>query len=292
MIIRQAVAEDASAILDLRRERRQWLQERGSDQWSVGLTEDGFLDRVSQSINDGATWVAVDDNGQVLACIAIDQWTNPGLWSDKELAEAVIVHRMITRRSAAGRGIGDMLLEHANRIAIASGRRWIRLDAWTTNTGLHRYYLDRGFRYVRTGPNISTSTALFEREAAVTVASTVQQVLGAGAGLAGDLAGNTLPPQHIHVIDDLIVQRPPALGEDPSLEISPDTTWRLWWEQDAWRIARPGTGGRTERADRDLGAFCQVLAWPSMPVLDQSSEYLLRHRDSDTCQAELVVATP
>lgn len=279
MIIRQALPEDMDTILELRRERREWLQDRGSDQWSVGLTDDGFAERVTQSIADGATWVAVEQD-QVLACIAIDQWTNPGLWTEDEIAESVIVHRMITRRSAAGRGIGDLLLEHADRIALASGRRWIRLDAWTTNSGLHRYYTDRGFRYVRTVPDhVSMSTALFEREAAVAIASTSRRLPD-----SGDPAGNTTPPQHFHVVDGLTVARPPALGTDPSLEINPETSWRMWWEQDAWRIARPGT--------RDLSTACTVLAWPNKPELDQSSQYLLRHRPGKACEAELAVAAP
>lgn len=292
MIIRQAAPEDVPAILELRRERREWLQEMGTDQWSVGLTDDGFVERVIQSVNDGATWVA-DDDGEVLACIAIDQWTNPGLWSADEIANAVIVHRMITRRSAAGREIGSMLLAYADRVAIAAGRKWIRLDAWTTNAGLHRYYRDRGFRFVRTVPDhVSKSTALFEREAAVIVASTVKQNSDPATGIAGDPAGNTTPPHHVHVIDGLLVQRPPALGSHSWLEVSANTTWRMWWEQNAWRIARPGTGGRNATFARDLSNYCEVLAWPDGPELDQSSEYLLRHRDGDTCEVELVVHTP
>jgi hypothetical protein len=39
----------------------------------------------------------------------------PGLWSQAELADAMIVHRVITRRSAAGQGIGEVLLAYADQ---------------------------------------------------------------------------------------------------------------------------------------------------------------------------------
>ncbi|MGH3755494.1 MAG: GNAT family N-acetyltransferase [Pseudonocardiaceae bacterium] len=171
MIIRRAVIDDLPTIVELRRERAAWLADIGSDQWSVGLTERGFRQRVQDSIQAGETWMATADDGRVVGTIAIDQWTNPGLWSQAELADAVIVHRMITRRCAAGQGIGQALLAHTDRFAIDAGRRWVRLDAWTSNHGLHRYYEHAGFRHVRTVADYpSRSTALFEREVSMSAA--------------------------------------------------------------------------------------------------------------------------
>lgn len=168
MIIRRATGDDLPTIVELRRERAVWLADLGSDQWSAGLTEQGFQQRVQDSIRAGQTWMAVADDSRALGTIAIDQWTNPGLWSPTELADAVIVHRMITARFAAGQGIGDALLAHTDWIALDAGRRWVRLDAWTSNHGLHRYYEHAGFRHVRTvTDHPSRSTALFEREVSV-----------------------------------------------------------------------------------------------------------------------------
>lgn len=45
-----------------------------------------------------------------------------------------------------------------------SGTRWLRIDVWTTNPALQRYYQGQGFRHVRTLANTDyPSGALFQR---------------------------------------------------------------------------------------------------------------------------------
>ena len=64
------------------------------------------------------------------------------------LAEwAVFVHRLITARKYAGRGLGAELIDWAGlRGQRLYGARWIRIDVWSTNQGLHDYYMKRGFQ--------------------------------------------------------------------------------------------------------------------------------------------------
>lgn len=162
--IEQAQLRDVGAIWMMRSDRAEWIADRGSDQWSdAGLDRDEFVDRVRTSIASGETWVLLE-GGDLLGTIALDQWATPGLWSEEELSDALIVHRMITSRNAAGRGIGSALLRHADRIAATQGLKWLRLDAWTSNYALHRYYQKQGFRHVRTVVHDSPSAALFERQ--------------------------------------------------------------------------------------------------------------------------------
>lgn len=64
--------------------------------------------------------------------------------------------------------LGDAILNWASLRAAAAGKKWIRLDTRRDNTGLHRYYLRRGFEHVRTvfPPRWRTeSGALFQRPA-------------------------------------------------------------------------------------------------------------------------------
>jgi len=174
VIIRQAHAHDLDTIVDLRAERAAWLAVQGSDQWSdAGLDHDTFRQRVADSIAASETWMAIGPDGTALGTIAIDHHADSGLWSDTETAAAVIVHRMITRLASAGQGIGKALLDPANQIARAQGRGWVRLDAWTTNTGLHQLYCSHGFRHVRTvHGHISPSAALFERSSGANQSAT------------------------------------------------------------------------------------------------------------------------
>jgi hypothetical protein len=60
--------------------------------------------------------------------------------------------------------LGSAILDWCGEEASSQGKPWLRLDAWTNNPDLHKYYLDRGFTLVRIvhGPDI-VSGALFER---------------------------------------------------------------------------------------------------------------------------------
>lgn len=263
MIIRQATASDLDTIIAMRQERSRWLAGQGSDQWQVGLTTDGFAERVRTSIAAGQTYMAVDEHGEVLGTIAIDTWTNPGLWSEQDLAESVIVHRMITWRHAAGQGVGNVLLELANKVALRAGRRWVRLDAWTSNNGLHDYYRSAGFRHVRTiDEHQSKSTALFEREAAVQLPVAVRRLADLGIGLADASA-----PAELYNVLGLQVRRPSALGDSPQLELISGDTWRLWSEAGDWLLAPIGRGYLA----------CAVVEWDLAAWLNEACEYVITH---------------
>ncbi len=77
---------------------------------------------------------------------------------------------MITDRSASGRGVGKMMLDHAETPARRDGRETLILDAWTSNPDLHAYYESQGFRQVRTVTDHYTPSAtLFERSVHISV---------------------------------------------------------------------------------------------------------------------------
>jgi GNAT superfamily N-acetyltransferase len=160
--IRPATPDDLEAILMLRLEAGDWLRERGTDQW-----QDPPRSAWVESIADGNAWLGVD-GGQVVATITVDEYADPELWTAGDRPrDALYVHRMIVARQAAGRELGSALLAHAEHLAAEAGKRLLRLDAWSSNTDLHRYYLDRGWTHVRTLelPHRG-SGALFEREVA------------------------------------------------------------------------------------------------------------------------------
>lgn len=162
--VRPAEVDEVPLIVDWRRQAATWLAAKGTDQWSdAGLSAETFTSRVHSSIAAGETWVAEVD-GAPAATIAVDEWANPGLWTPAEQQESVMVHRMLTDPRFRGHGLGTVLLDQADRIAQARSKRFVRLDAWTTNKQLHDYYERQGFRLVRIVPDFTTrSAALFER---------------------------------------------------------------------------------------------------------------------------------
>lgn len=166
--LRPATLGDLPLICRLRVQRTSWLTARGSDQWTVagrGRPIEIFAGAVGRALDRGETWIAEVD-GESAGTITVNHRSDPGLWSAWELAESVIVHFMIVDLRFAGRRVGDHMLAHAAQLADCEHRPWVRLDAWTTNTGLHNYYRRAGFALARiAGPVASgPSTALFERQ--------------------------------------------------------------------------------------------------------------------------------
>ena len=72
---------------------------------------------------------------------------------------------MVTARKYAGHGLGELLINSAEKRARAVyGAKRTRIDVWTTNTDLHRYYEKLGFESCGECPDPSyPSGALFQR---------------------------------------------------------------------------------------------------------------------------------
>ena len=149
MILRLAGPGDLGAALRLRADAQQWLQAIGSDQWDPALPTSNTAEAISRSIAAGDTFVVEDVEG-VGATITIDTSPDDGLWTPREINGALFVHRLIVARRLASRGVADALLNFAAQEAEERGLTWLRLDCWTSNAALRKYYLGRGFTHVRT----------------------------------------------------------------------------------------------------------------------------------------------
>jgi GNAT superfamily N-acetyltransferase len=163
--IRLAAESDLEPLLALYESTRLWLVSLGSDQWSAN-TPDRMRDRFLTSIHDGHCYVAESD-GRLVATVTVDNFADPEFWTDDDAPDdALYVHRMIVDRQTAGNDLGAALLDWAANLAAENGKRWLRLDAWRTNTKLHRYYERQGFSRTRivSLPHRG-SGALFQREA-------------------------------------------------------------------------------------------------------------------------------
>ena len=126
-------------------------------------------------MQNGKTWI-VWDGDIAAATVTIATAHNPTVWSKPtctcDLAEkAVYVHRLITARKYAGCGLGAELIDWAGLRGRRKNRaRRIRIDVWSTNTGLHDYYTSKGFRPCGHCPDPDyPSGALFEKPVAEAV---------------------------------------------------------------------------------------------------------------------------
>jgi GNAT superfamily N-acetyltransferase len=165
--IRQATTADMQAIIGLIDEASAWLGLKGTDQWAQPWPSRRARDhRVRRGLRSGRTWI-VSDQDCIVATVTGCQGANlPMLWDRTERAEsAVYVSRLIVNRRAAGQGIGANLIDWVGARAWHEwGARWIRIDVWTTNQDLHKYYETQGFHFRRICDDANyPSGALFQK---------------------------------------------------------------------------------------------------------------------------------
>lgn len=152
--VRPADAGDLSAIYALIGSAAAWLQQyKNTDQWARPWPDRQSRDaRVEKGIADGLTWMVEDAGGSVAATVTCREHGNDMLWTRGELDEpAAYVSRLIVSREHTGLGIGAALIDWAGTLGATGWRaEWIRVDVWTTNLALHRYYKGQGFEHLRT----------------------------------------------------------------------------------------------------------------------------------------------
>ena len=145
----EATDDNMNAILYLIRQASGWLKDMGTDQWQREWPNvEGRNARVWRGLEVGATRIvwAGDRRGRHGHRRAKSQH---GRLAKRELhlgRPAVYAHRLIIDRRFAGFGLGAQLIDWAG----LHGRdkweaEWIRIDVWSTNKGLHEYYMNTGF---------------------------------------------------------------------------------------------------------------------------------------------------
>ncbi|MEV5598922.1 GNAT family N-acetyltransferase [Streptomyces sp. NPDC052496] len=149
MILVRAELADLPRLLQYRTDAAAWLKELGTDQWARPFPAENIL----ASIRRGEVFLVKEDADHTdsFATITLDRQADERLWNDEERQESSLyVHKLTVDRRAAGRGLGVRLLDWAGDQAARRGCRWLRLDAWSTNTRLQSYYQGLGFEHVRT----------------------------------------------------------------------------------------------------------------------------------------------
>lgn len=146
MRIVRAQPDDVATLLAFRKEAAAWLTRIGTDQWQRPYPADRLLATI-----EAGTVFNVLDRDTTVATITLTPQAEAGLWTDEELSEpARYINKLTVARTHSGQNLGGLLLDWAGHRAHRDGAKWLRLDAWTTNEGLQRYYLRQGFAHVRT----------------------------------------------------------------------------------------------------------------------------------------------
>ncbi|MGH3568592.1 MAG: GNAT family N-acetyltransferase [Pseudonocardia sp.] len=125
-------------------------------------------ENIRRSASDLALWLAEDPEGRAAGTITVSYQPDRYWRQEDNPTDALYVHRMVIDDGFRGYELGSAMLDWAGRKVQKAGKHWLRLDAWKSNPGLHRYYLHRGFSLVRidTDP-ADPSGACFQRPATV-----------------------------------------------------------------------------------------------------------------------------
>ena len=162
--ILRAEPADEDAVVALRKNVTVWLRSQPTDQWQKpwpsAVQE---RERMRESIERGETFI-VRSSSKPVATFTVDEHSDPHLWTVAEQSErALYIHRFIVQREYSGIRLGAALMNLIAAQAVFDGYQWLRVDVWTKNYGLHRYYQGLGFEHVRTIESDYPSGALFQR---------------------------------------------------------------------------------------------------------------------------------
>jgi ribosomal protein S18 acetylase RimI-like enzyme len=120
-------------------------------------------ERVLRGLAEGTTWI-VRLSSQAVATFAVAEFSDLPLWTESERSErALYVHRFVVDRGYSGIRLGAALMDLIGALAAHGGYHWLRVDVWTTNKRLQKYYRGLGFKKVRTIVSDYPSGTLLQR---------------------------------------------------------------------------------------------------------------------------------
>jgi GNAT superfamily N-acetyltransferase len=192
----EATAENRSAILRLVREASGWLAGKGTDQWQRPRPNEVQRDAgVWRGLQKGTTWIVRADR-RPAATVSVATTPNIAVWRNAESSlddPAVYAHRLIIDRQFAGWGLGAELIDwtglHAHQ---EDGARWIRIDVWSSNKGLHEYYLKQGFQPCGSAPDAGYPSGMLFQKLVCEISEPFCPLFTESESVALPLSGGTL----------------------------------------------------------------------------------------------------
>lgn len=147
--VARATEADQQDIQELLLKTAQWLESRGSKQWSA-LLDGHDVHGTAEAIAAGNVFVFRLDNelaGMVILFWEPTAW-DLGLWASEEPRQAVYLHRLAIARKLAGSGLGSQILEWALSGIRFPGREVMRLDCMAGVGALNKFYQGHGFDFL------------------------------------------------------------------------------------------------------------------------------------------------
>jgi GNAT superfamily N-acetyltransferase len=149
MFFRKATILDAPAVTAIYDGARKILKESGIPQWQEGVPgRESFI----TDVRAGVSYV-LEDEGRVVATVQIiDEepyysGITDGAWQEEK---AVVAHRVAVCNECRKHGVGSLLLQNAERIALERGKKAVRLDTHELNYRMRGMLEKNGYKAVGT----------------------------------------------------------------------------------------------------------------------------------------------
>ena len=140
--VRRAMPEDVSIVHDMLLEAARWVDALGVVMWEQGELE---LERLRSEVAAGSFFIAFIGNDAAGAVkFQLDDLL---FWPDLPQTDSAFVHRLVVRRSYAGRGVSTALLAWAVERTRQLGKSWLRLDCDADRPKLRALYEQFGFTF-------------------------------------------------------------------------------------------------------------------------------------------------
>ena len=133
-----ASQSDQSTILEILEDAREWLHQKGINQWPFPYTPEW----VHECLEEQEFFLA--NAGHITVAVFRLLHTDPFIWGENT-EDAIYIHSLAVRRSWKGQGIGSGLLRWVEGYAAQNHRAYLRLDCVAENLALCQYYEQAGF---------------------------------------------------------------------------------------------------------------------------------------------------
>ena len=141
-----AKKEEIPEILNLYKERVQWMDDNGFHQWN----ETDYLNTYQASyyeghLEKGLLFVLKDKDTDKIAAAAVLLEQDPR-WPKDTKGTAYYIHNLVT--ACETRGAGTQMLKSLEKLAADRGKDYIRLDCTEGHEFLNQYYETKGYEAV------------------------------------------------------------------------------------------------------------------------------------------------
>jgi GNAT superfamily N-acetyltransferase len=133
--------KDVLGVLD---EAAAWLQTIGLQQWPESYSRDPALVRLAHDLIDKQEMFIACDGDAAVGCFRLSFEEN-AYWPGG--GTACYLFSLAVRRSYAGQGVGQLMLDSAAHFGADRGCAELRLDCFAGNQKLRDYYANAGFEW-------------------------------------------------------------------------------------------------------------------------------------------------